>query len=100
MLAEPSVPLWVLATLLALVTTALYWPATSHDFVNYDDPDFLTANLHVQGGLSWAGLKWAFCNTEQAAYWAPVMWVSHMLTCQFFGLNAWGHHLVNPISRN
>ncbi len=45
---------------LVLVTMALYWPATSHDFVNYDDPLFVTENLHVQGGLTWAGAKWAF----------------------------------------
>ena len=58
---------------------------------------YVTANPHVQGGLNWEGVKWAFCNTEQAAYWAPLMWLSHMLACQFFGLNAWGHHLINVL---
>ena len=87
----------LLAGLLALVTMATYWPATSYDFVNYDDPEFVTANPHVQGGLNWEGVKWAFGNTEQAAYWAPLMWLSHMLACQFFGLNAWGHHLINVL---
>jgi tetratricopeptide (TPR) repeat protein len=83
--------------MLVLVTIALYWPATGYDFVNYDDPEFLTANPHVQGGLSWEGVKWAFGNTEQAVYWAPLMWLSHMLVCQFFGLNAWWHHLINVL---
>ena len=83
--------------MLMLVTIALYCPATGHDFVNYDDPDFVTANPHVQGGLNWEGVKWAFYNTEQAAYWAPLMWLSHMLACQFFGLNPWGHHLINVL---
>jgi tetratricopeptide (TPR) repeat protein len=86
-----------MAAMLVLVTIALYWPATSYDFVNYDDPEFLTANPHVQRGLSWEGVRWAFGNTEQAVYWAPLMWLSHMLVCQFFGLNAWGHHLVNVL---
>ena len=63
----------------------------------YDDPEFLTENPHVQGGLNWAGVKWAFCNTEQAGYWAPLMWLSHMLAWQLFGRNAWGHHLVNVL---
>jgi Flp pilus assembly protein TadD len=86
-----------MAVLLVLVTIALYWPATRCDFVNYDDPEFLTANPHVQGGLNWAGVKWAFCNIEQAAYWAPLTWLSHMLAWQFFGLNASGHHLINVL---
>src|ERR1017187_4559176 len=90
-------PAWLMAVMLMLVTIALYCPATGHDFVNYDDPDFVTANPHVQGGLNWEGVKWAFYNTEQAAYWAPLMWLSHMLACQFFGLNAWGHHLINVL---
>ena len=67
------------------------------DFINYDDPDYVTANPHVQGGLNWEGVKWAFGNTKQAAYWAPVMWLSHMLACQLFGLNPWGHHLINVL---
>ena len=82
---------------LAGITLAVYWPAMRCDFVNYDDPQYLTANPNVQGGLSWEGLRWAFGNTEQAAYWAPLMWLSHMLACQFFGLNAWGHHLINVL---
>jgi tetratricopeptide (TPR) repeat protein len=88
---------WLIALLLALATLALYWPAMRCDFINYDDPDYVTANPRVQGGLSWEGVKWAFGNTEQASYWAPLMWLSHMLACQFFGLNAWGHHLINVL---
>jgi tetratricopeptide (TPR) repeat protein len=96
-MARSRFPVWLIAALLALVTITLYWPAMRHDFVNFDDPDYVTANPHVQGGLTWSGLKWAFCNTEQAAYWAPLMWLSHMLACQLFGLNPWGHHLINVL---
>jgi tetratricopeptide (TPR) repeat protein len=95
--ARSRFPVWLLAVLLGLVTIALYWPAMRCDFIGFDDPDYVTANLHVQGGLNWAGVKWAFCNTEQAAYWAPMMWLSHMLGCQLFGLNPWGHHLINVL---
>jgi tetratricopeptide (TPR) repeat protein len=90
-------PSWQIAITLVLVTVALYWPAMRCDFINYDDPDYVTANFHVLGGLSWENVKWAFSNTEQAAYWAPLMWLSHMLDCQIFGLNPWGHHLVNVL---
>ncbi len=90
-------PVWLMTALLVLVTIALYWPATRYDFVSLDDPEFVTENPHVQGGLNWEGVKWAFCNTEQAAYWAPLMWLSHLLAWQLFGSNAWGHHLINVL---
>jgi len=96
-MARSRLPVWLLATLLVLVTLVLYWPAMQCGFVNFDDPDTITANPHVQAGLSWAGMKWAFCSTEQHAYWAPVMWLSHELACQLFGLNPWGHHLINVL---
>ena len=90
-------PIWLLAALLALMTLVLYWPAMQCDFVNYDDNVYVTENVHVQGGLTWGGIKWAFCNTDQAAYWVPVMWLSHMLGCQLFDLNPLGHHLINVL---
>ena len=96
-LARPGYAVWLVAVLLVVLTTAVYWPATRCDFVNYDDADFVTANPHVQGGLTWEGVKWAFCNTQKAAYWAPLMWLSHMAVWQLFGKNAWGHHLSNVI---
>ena len=96
-MAGSRFPVWLIAALLVLVTIALYWPATRYDFSSLDDPEYVTENPHVQGGLNWAGVKWAFCNTEQAAYWAPLMWLSHLLACQLFGLNAWGHHLINVL---
>ena len=30
-------------------------------------------------------------------YWHPVTWLSHMLDCQLYGLNAGGHHLTNAL---
>jgi len=90
-------PTWWLAALLVLLTVAIYWPATRCDFINLDDPDCVTENLHVQGGLTWEGVKWAFSNTQQHAYWVPFTWLSHMVACQLFGLNPWGHHLMNVL---
>src|ERR1022692_1683922 len=54
------IPWWLMPMLLVLVTLALYWPATGFEFLNYDDPDFVTSNAHVRGGLSWEALRWAF----------------------------------------
>src|ERR1035438_3585593 len=41
-------PVWLMAVLLMLATIALYWPAMRCDFINYDDPDYVTENVHVQ----------------------------------------------------
>ncbi len=90
----PRFPAWLLAALLALATIALYWPATRHDFINYDDPAYVTANVHVQNGLTLENLKWAFSNPV-SDNWHPVTMLSHMLDCQLFGLKPWGHHLTS-----
>ena len=93
---RPHLPAWLLAALLALATLAVYWPATRFDFVNYDDPDYVTANPQVQSGLNLESVQWAFCNPV-AANWHPVTMLSHMLDCQLFGLNPWGPHLINVL---
>ena len=93
--ARPRFPAWLPALLLALVTMALYWPATHHDFVNnYDDEFYVTSNVHVQNGLTLESIKWAFLNPV-SANWHPLTMLSHMLDCQLFGLKPWGHHLTS-----
>jgi len=82
----------VLCVLLAAATIALYSPAIGHSFIVLDDHDYVTANSHVQRGLAWSTLKWAFTTTA-AANWHPLTWLSHALDCQFFALNPMGHHL-------
>ena len=81
-----------MTSLLALVTSGIYWPATQCEFIGFDDPEYVTANSHVQGGLSWEGLAWVL-RTPIAANWHPLTVLSHMVDCQLFGLNAWGHHM-------
>jgi hypothetical protein len=80
--------------LLVLVTLALYWPATGFGFLNYDDPDFVTSNAHVRGGLSWEALRWAF-QLNQGDYWHPLTWLSLMLDASLFGQQAGGFHFTN-----
>jgi Tfp pilus assembly protein PilF len=89
---------WLVPLVLALLTLAVYWPVRHHAFINYDDPDYVTENRHVQAGLSRPGLAWAFFNLHgEHTYWHPLTWVSHMLDCQLFGVNPGAHHLVNVV---
>ena len=46
----PDFPAWLLAAFLALVTIAIYWPAAHFDFINFDDPLYVTDNNHVKRG--------------------------------------------------
>ena len=55
-------PMWLVATLLTLVTIGIYWPALKSGFINLDDQAYVTANVHVQDGLTLQSVKWAFSN--------------------------------------
>ena len=85
-----------MAIILVLVTIALYWPATRHDFVNYDDDAYVTANVRVQTGLTLESMKWALFSPVNNN-WHPLTVWSHMADCQFFGLEPWGHHLTSVL---
>ncbi len=83
-------------TALVLVCIAIYGQTLSHGFLNCDDPVAVTDNRPVQAGLSWANVVWAFTN-NRATYMIPVMWTSHMIDCELYGLRPWGHHLTSLI---
>lgn len=84
---------WIPAAI-AAVTVLAYARVCGFEFVNYDDPEYVYQNPHVTGGLAWENVAWAF-TTPHAANWHPLTWISHMLDCQLFGLNAGGHHATN-----
>jgi len=84
----------VLVVLLLVVTFAIFWQSTGHEFIVYDDNVYVTENLHVQTGLTYGNMLWAF-TTIEASNWHPLTWWSHMLDCQIYGLNPKGHHLTN-----
>ena len=84
----------LIALLLALGTLVVFLPVGSFQFINYDDDDYVTGNSMVQGGLTPAGVKWAF-TTGYANNWHPLTWLSHMTDCELFKLNAGAHHFVN-----
>ena len=86
--------LLVICGALILGTLAVYWPALNSEFVDYDDLGYVSENPHVQGGLSWAKVHWAFTTGEQSN-WHPLTWLSHALDCQLYGLKPFGHHFTN-----
>jgi Tfp pilus assembly protein PilF len=81
---------------LILAICAVYSQVRHFDFVNFDDPEYISGNNHVRAGLTWAGLKWAFTSTA-AANWFPLTWISNMAAYQIFGLDSGWHHLINVL---
>ena len=84
----------VTCLLLAAVTFAVFWPVTGFDFINCDDPEYVTANPQVLRGLTWPGVVWAF-TTGDFGNWLPLTWLSHMLDVQLFGVSAAGAHFTS-----
>ena len=85
--------LWIYVLLVTSVF-AVYGQVLHFDFVNYDDPDYITDNAHVRAGLTAEGAAWAF-GSSFAGNWFPLTWLSHMMDCEIFGLRAGWHHLTN-----
>jgi len=75
-----------------LVFGQTFW----HGFINFDDDLYVYNNPHVVTGLKWENVGWAFTHSY-VANWHPLTWLSHMLDCQLYGLNAGGHHLTSVL---
>jgi protein O-mannosyl-transferase len=89
----PSSAVWISVALSAAIFL-VYAPVRNFGFVDFDDDFYVSLNQHVQQGLTWAGVKWAFTSVS-LYYWQPFTWLSHMIDCQVFGLNPGAFHLVN-----
>jgi tetratricopeptide (TPR) repeat protein len=84
----------LICLVLAIATLAVFWQVRKYGLVNYDDDRYVTANPHVQAGLTRNSLTWAF-TTGYASNWHPLTWLSMMLDVQLFGPNAGGYHLTS-----
>jgi tetratricopeptide (TPR) repeat protein len=79
-----------LGALVVLGVLLVYAGVGSHEFVNYDDDRYVTANDVVQGGLTAEGIGWAL-TAKHASNWHPLTWTSHMLDVSWYGLEAGAH---------
>ena len=89
----PAHPAFV-AAILAIATIGAFWPVTRAEFINYDDPQYVSANAHVLTGLKRENVTWAF-SVFYASNWHPLTWLSHMLDVALFGKGPGGPHCVN-----
>ncbi len=84
--------------LVALVLTGLvvFHRVLQFDFVGYDDPGYVSHNIHVLRGLNPIDLKWAWTTTLNGN-WHPICWWSYQLDSQLYGNDPWGFHFSNLV---
>ena len=90
----------IAACIVCIFLAALVWIAFGqtlrHDFVNYDDNDYVWENPRITSGVTLYSIEWAFTHVH-ATNWHPLTTISHMLDVQLYGLQPWGHHLTNVL---
>ncbi|HOX39854.1 MAG TPA: hypothetical protein PL033_17875 [Candidatus Brocadiia bacterium] len=85
----------VIAGLLVLLTWLAFGRSVGYDFVNWDDPDFVTRNpLVLQPGAG--PFAEAFVRA-QAGYYAPFLWWSYRIVAQTVGIQPWAFHALNVL---
>jgi len=81
---------------LFIVIFSVYLPVIGYPFTIFDDNLYVTDNPWVRSGISLENIKWALGLVKtNNTYWHPLTWLSHMLDCSLFGLNAGMHHLTS-----
>src|ERR1043165_4271222 len=82
---------------LVLLTLVCFGHVCVSEFINLDDPLYITDNPHVLGGLTWANVRWAFTDScFRAGYWVPLTWLSLQTDATLFGPEgSGGFHLTN-----
>jgi len=86
----------IICLVLAVAVCSVYVQTLGFDFVNYDDPMYVSENEHVREGLTAENIGWVLTR-EHGANWHPLTGISHMVDCELFGLEPAGHHAVNVL---
>ncbi len=87
---------WFLCFLLAVITLAVFAPISDNNFISLDDMNYVVNNHHIQQGLTWSAVKWAF-STFHSSNWHPLTWLSHIMDCRLYGLDPAGPHVTNLV---
>jgi tetratricopeptide (TPR) repeat protein len=86
----------IICVLLGALVLVAFAPVLENGFVGYDDPDYVTANPHVNTGLTAANFRWAL-TAAHANNWHPFTWMSHALDWSLYGSNPRGHHVTSLV---
>jgi hypothetical protein len=83
-----------LAAGLVLLVAIIYAPVRHFGFVNYDDPENISANAHLAGGFTPGNFRHAMTDFV-AGHWVPLTRCSFLLDARLFGLRPGPMHVEN-----
>jgi protein O-mannosyl-transferase len=86
----------IFCLLLVSTLVLIYSQVKSFEFVNFDDPIYVTGNMFIRHGFTLDGIACAF-NGIYASMWHPLTWISHMMDIQLFGMDPGMHHLTSVV---
>jgi tetratricopeptide (TPR) repeat protein len=84
---------WLIAATLVILTMAVFGQVGTHEFLNYDDGQFVYENGHVSQGLTPSSITWALTSAENG--WYPLTWLTHELDVTLWGLDPGAHLRMN-----
>ncbi len=87
---------FILSIVLVLMVWFVFGQTLTFDFVNYDDPLYVTENPLVSSGITLKGFVRAIAHSDYSFY-HPLTTLSHMLDYEIYGLNPVGFHLTNVV---
>jgi Flp pilus assembly protein TadD len=87
-------PRLILGAALAVLTIVAFADLRHADFVQLDDPVYVSENPRVAPGLTASSVSWAM-TTFHNSNWHPLTWLSYLTDVHIFGLNPGALHLVN-----
>src|SRR5438067_13561282 len=79
---------------LVVLIAIVFGSVATHDFIGYDDPEYVTNNAVVQHGLTLDAFRYAFTSLTPY-YWQPLTWLSLMIDT-----SVWGVHAGPPLVEN
>lgn len=86
----------VIAAALIVLPAVVYAPVAHFELVNWDDPNYITDNPVVLGGLTWSSVRWAFTTTH-SPYWHPMTWLSLLADVSLVGQDTGGYHVTSLV---
>ncbi|HVJ86162.1 MAG TPA: hypothetical protein VM452_11000 [Caulifigura sp.] len=93
--SEPTNRRWFVAAVLTAFVALIYWPTAGFEFLNWDDPWYVTDNPLVK---SWSPSNLAAIATEPCSKnFAPLTIFTLLVEHTLFGSWAGGYHLVNVL---
>jgi tetratricopeptide (TPR) repeat protein len=86
--------IYLIIILLIAASCFAFGRISGNDFINFDDNIYITGNNHIQSGINYESIKWAF-TAVVSNNWHPLTLISHALGWSLFGANPSGHHIVS-----